>query len=100
MNESLQQRLAAIRLLAMDVDGTLTDGAMYYSAEGDAMKRFDTRDGMGITLLHLAGIHTAIITSETTSIVQKGQKNYAFLMSILVQRKKMKYSLNFVKNLA
>lgn len=71
MNESLQQRLSAIRLLAMDVDGTLTDGAMYYSAEGEAMKRFDTRDGMGITLLHLAGIQTAIITSETTSIVQK-----------------------------
>lgn len=100
MNESLQQRLAAIRLLAMDVDGTLTDGAMYYSAEGDAMKRFDTRDGMGITLLHLAGIHTAIITSETTSIVQKRSEKLRIPHVYLGAKKKMKYSLNFVKNLA
>jgi len=71
MNEVMKQRLQSIRLLVMDVDGTLTDGAMYYSADGEAMKRFDTRDGMGITLLHLAGIQTAIITSENTAIVRK-----------------------------
>jgi len=70
MNPELLKRLSAIKLLAMDVDGTLTDGAMYYSPGGDAMKRFSTRDGMGITLLHRAGIQTAIITSEETPIVQ------------------------------
>lgn len=59
-----------IRLFVMDVDGTLTDGAMYYGPDGEVMKRFVTRDGMGITLLHKAGIHTAIITSEDTQIVQ------------------------------
>ncbi|MBL7974678.1 MAG: HAD-IIIA family hydrolase [Candidatus Kapabacteria bacterium] len=70
MNTELSQRLSVVKLLAMDVDGTLTDGAMYYTHEGDAMKRFSTRDGMGITLLHRAGIQTAIITSEETPIVQ------------------------------
>lgn len=62
--------LKEIRLLVMDVDGTLTDGAMYYGPDGEVMKRFMTRDGMGITLLHKAGILTAIITSEDTPIVR------------------------------
>lgn len=66
-----QEKLTHVKLLAMDIDGTLTDGAMYYSSQGDSLKRFDTRDGMGITLLHLAGIQTAFITSEDTDIVRK-----------------------------
>lgn len=71
MNTEIRDKLTSIKLLAMDIDGTLTDGAMYYSAQGDGLKRFDTRDGMGITLLHLADISTAFITSEDTDIVRK-----------------------------
>ena len=71
MDTILRDRLARIKLLAMDIDGTLTDGAMYYSPQGDSLKRFDTRDGMGITLLHMAGITTAFITSENSDIVRK-----------------------------
>jgi YrbI family 3-deoxy-D-manno-octulosonate 8-phosphate phosphatase len=55
----------------MDVDGTLTDSAMYFSERGEELKRFSTRDGMGVTLLHRAGIKTAIITSENSAIVQR-----------------------------
>jgi 3-deoxy-D-manno-octulosonate 8-phosphate phosphatase (KDO 8-P phosphatase) len=66
---TLQERASRIRLVIMDVDGTLTDGAMYYGPQGEALKRFSTRDGMGITLLHRAEITTAIITSEDTPIV-------------------------------
>lgn len=69
------ERAAGVRLVIMDVDGTLTDGAMYYSARGEELKRFSTRDGMGVTLLHKAGISTAIITSENTEIVvRRAQK--------------------------
>lgn len=68
-NLSLDEKLRQVEVLVMDVDGTLTDGAMYFGAEGEVMKRFSTRDGMGITLLHRAGIRTAIITSENTPIV-------------------------------
>lgn len=63
------ERALRIKLLVMDVDGTLTDGAMYYSERGEDLKRFNTRDGMGITLLHRAKIQTAIITSEHSPIV-------------------------------
>lgn len=53
----------------MDVDGTLTQCTVYYSRNGEEMKRFSLRDGMGIELLHKSGISTAIITSENSPIV-------------------------------
>lgn len=59
-----------IKLFLSDVDGTLTDGGMYYSENGDELKKFNTRDGMGFQLLREAGIKTGIITSENTKIVE------------------------------
>ena len=59
-----------IKLFLSDVDGTLTDGGMYYSEKGDELKLFNTRDGMGFQLLREAGIKTGIITSENTKIVE------------------------------
>ena len=51
-----------IRMFLTDVDGTLTDGGMYYTADGDVMKKFNARDGMGLQLLQKAGIKVGIIT--------------------------------------
>lgn len=59
----------SIKLFLSDVDGTLTDGGMYYSETGDEQKKFNTRDGMGFQLLREDGIKTGIITSENTKIV-------------------------------
>lgn len=53
-----------IKLFITDIDGTLTDGGMYYSENGDELKKFNTRDGMGVQMLREAGIKTAIVTSE------------------------------------
>lgn len=69
MEEIIRKRLEKIKLLAMDIDGTLTDGGMYYTETGDFMKRFYVRDGMGIDMLHKAGILTAFITHENNQIV-------------------------------
>lgn len=60
-----------IKLFFTDVDGVLTDGGMYYSENGDELKKFNTRDGMGFELLRDAGIKTGIITSENTKIVER-----------------------------
>jgi len=60
-----------IKLFATDVDGTLTDGCMYYAENGLELKKFNFRDGMGFKLLRESGIKTVIITSENTSIVKK-----------------------------
>lgn len=65
-----KQGKCKIKLFLTDVDGTLTDGGMYYSENGDEMKKFNTRDGMGLQLLRERGIKTGIITSENTKIVE------------------------------
>ena len=57
-----------IRLFLSDVDGTLTDGGMYYSERGDELKKFNTRDGVAFGMLREAGIKTGIVTSEDTQI--------------------------------
>jgi len=69
-----QQKEKQVKLFLCDVDGTLTDGGMYYSESGDELKKFNTRDGMGFQLLREAGIKTGIITSENTKIVEKRAK--------------------------
>ena len=63
-SEFVNQQKPNIKLFITDIDGTLTDGGMYYSENGDELKKFNTRDGMGIQMLREAGIKTAIITSE------------------------------------
>ena len=59
-----------VKLFLTDVDGCLTDGGMYYTAEGDTMKRFCVYDGMGMVRLQQAGIPCGILTSENSPIVK------------------------------
>lgn len=60
-----------VRMFVTDVDGVLTDAGMYYSETGDELKKFNTRDGLGLRLLQEAGIVVGIITSEKTAIVSR-----------------------------
>ena len=59
-----------IRLFLTDVDGCLTEGGMYYTAEGEVMKRFCVYDGMGMVRLQEIGIPCGILTSENSLIVK------------------------------
>lgn len=64
-----------IKMFLTDCDGTLTDGGMYYTAVGDAMKKFNASDGYGLRLLKENGILTGIITGEDSEIVRRrGEK--------------------------
>ena len=60
---------AKVKLLVVDVDGTLTDAGMYYSAEGDQLKKFNTRDAKGLELVRGIGVAVAIVTTEASPIV-------------------------------
>jgi 3-deoxy-D-manno-octulosonate 8-phosphate phosphatase (KDO 8-P phosphatase) len=60
---------ADIRLLAADVDGTLTDGGMYYFPSGEIVKRFNVRDGLAVKLLRAVGIQVAFISSDDSPLV-------------------------------
>ncbi len=64
-------KAAQVRLMIFDVDGVLTDGSLYYDANGEAIKRFNVMDGLGIRLLQQAGISTAIISARRSDIVSK-----------------------------
>lgn len=59
------------KLVITDIDGVWTDGGMYYTAEGDVMKRFSVKDGWGIVLLRELNIPIAIMTGENSQVVRK-----------------------------
>ena len=61
-------RPSDIRLFLTDVDGTLTDGGMYYGSDGTEFKKFNTRDGMGLQMLQRTGVKVGIVTSENIAI--------------------------------
>jgi 3-deoxy-D-manno-octulosonate 8-phosphate phosphatase (KDO 8-P phosphatase) len=60
---------AAIRLLVLDVDGTMTDGRLYFGPRGEAFKVFHVRDGQGIKRLDAAGVQVAVISGRTSKMV-------------------------------
>jgi 3-deoxy-D-manno-octulosonate 8-phosphate phosphatase (KDO 8-P phosphatase) len=66
---SIENRAATTRMLALDVDGVLTDGRIYYSNNGDELKAFNIKDGLGIKLLRDSGVKVAIITGRQSEIV-------------------------------
>ena len=72
--KSPQKVFKELKLFATDVDGVLTDAGMYYGESGEELKKFNTRDGMGIKLLQAEGVILAIITGEQTKIVTRRAK--------------------------
>jgi YrbI family 3-deoxy-D-manno-octulosonate 8-phosphate phosphatase len=66
---TLTDRARNVRLLCVDVDGVLTDAGMYYGPEGEVMKKFNTRDGMGLARVRAVGVAVAIVSGEDSAIV-------------------------------
>lgn len=74
-SNELKTKAQRIKWVFTDVDGTLTDGCVYYSPQGELLKKFSLRDGTGFFLLRQIGIKIGIITGEQSSIVkQRAQK--------------------------
>ena len=68
---SASDRAAGVRLLAMDVDGTLTDGTLLIGQDAEIAKAFSVRDGFGLALLGRAGIELAFVTGRRSPIVER-----------------------------
>jgi 3-deoxy-D-manno-octulosonate 8-phosphate phosphatase (KDO 8-P phosphatase) len=66
-----EERAARVRLVVLDVDGVLTDGRLYYGADGEAMKVFDVRDGHGVKMLAAHGIEVALLSARNSPIVAR-----------------------------
>lgn len=68
----IREKAVPVKLVITDVDGVLTDGGVYYSENGEQLKRFSIRDGMGVERLRdIAGVETGIMTGELSGSVRK-----------------------------
>jgi 3-deoxy-D-manno-octulosonate 8-phosphate phosphatase (KDO 8-P phosphatase) len=78
ISPALKKRAARIKLILMDVDGTMTDGGVTLLSQPDGsaleIKTFDAHDGQGLTLAHTAGIRTGCITGRESSALQRRAK--------------------------
>ncbi|MCC6636928.1 MAG: HAD hydrolase family protein [Ignavibacteriaceae bacterium] len=70
--EVARLKAKALKLVITDVDGVLTDTGVYYSVDGELMKRFSIRDGMGVERLRTqCNVDTGIMTGENSAAVMK-----------------------------
>ena len=67
----MERRASRIKLLLMDCDGVLTDGRLWLTGDSDEQKTFNTHDGLGISLLHRAGLKSGILTGRTSTAVAR-----------------------------
>ncbi|UCC39356.1 MAG: HAD-IA family hydrolase [Candidatus Aminicenantes bacterium] len=66
-----KERAKKIKMIIMDVDGTLTDGTLLILPDGEELKSYNVKDGTGILLAHLAGLRTGIITGKISKSLEK-----------------------------
>ncbi len=71
LGPDILKKASSVRLLVLDVDGVLTDGSIVYTQEGVQIQTFHVRDGLGIKLLALNNIETAIISARKSDAVEK-----------------------------
>ncbi len=83
MSSEVEQRAARIKLLLIDCDGVLTDGRIWLFENGEEQKGFHTRDGLGIELLHRAGLRSGVISGRTSSAVETRARTLG--MSFVIQ---------------
>lgn len=69
--DEIKRRAAGLHLLLFDVDGVMTDGGIILIGKEDEAKRFDVRDGMGVTLARAAGLKVGIITGRESIAVRR-----------------------------
>ncbi len=73
--EDIRQRLQTVRLLALDVDGVLTSGALYFTDNGEEIKAFSVLDGQGVKLLQDSGVTVAIISGRSSPLLARRAMN-------------------------
>ena len=70
MTPDQRKLFATTQLLSLDCDGVMTDGALYYAADGTELRRFHVRDGVGIKAVMSAGIEVVFVTASTTPAIE------------------------------
>ena len=88
-----------IKLIVLDVDGTLTDGGVYYDSNGNEFKRFDVKDGLGIRVAQKAGLEFAIITGRESHMVERRTSELGIRYILQGVQNKYPALLNLAKEL-
>ena len=78
INSSQIEALKKIRAMITDIDGVMTDGGIILGSGGQEFKRYDAKDGMGITMLRTAGIKVFVLTGRTSESVKKRGEELKF----------------------
>lgn len=74
VNDSVLNKARKVRLLVLDVDGVLTDGTLYFHADGSETKAFNNLDSHGIKMLQSSGVEVVIITGRRSPLVSQRAK--------------------------
>ena len=88
--------LKKITMVISDIDGVWTDGGMYYDANGNEQKKFNTRDGMGVERLFKHSVETVICTSEKSQIVVARAKKLNIKNCFIGIKNKSEFLENFI----
>lgn len=87
--EEALKKATTIKLLALDVDGVLTDGKLYFGNNGEELKAFNTLDGHGIKMLQKSGVKVAIITGRTSDLVARRARDLG--IELIIQGREDKF---------
>ena len=79
------EKLKRVRLVITDVDGVLTDGGLYYGPDGESLKRFHARDGLGVKLLQQAGIQVAVLSGRDCPALRRRLADLGITEAVLEQ---------------
>ena len=71
IDPSVRARLERLKLMVFDVDGVLTDGGLWYTEQGETLKRFNALDGHGLKMLEVSGIQVALVTGRESPIIAR-----------------------------
>ena len=71
LEASVRVRLERLKLMVFDVDGVLTDGGLWYTEQGETLKRFNALDGHGLKMLAVSGIQIALVTGRESPIIAR-----------------------------
>ena len=82
LDDQQAEKAGHIEWLLTDVDGVLTDGRLYYDADGERLKAFDVKDGLGIKLAQKAGIHVGVLSSRASGALDRRVAELGFDVSM------------------
>lgn len=99
ISNAIKQKAQQIKLVIFDVDGVLTDGGLYYGAEGEAIKRFNVKDGVGLKLLQQLGFTVGIISAKESAPLRKRIDDLKVQHAVLACKDKLKATQELAESL-